>query len=133
MATQGYLTGVDPAAIRQTLTPDEAINVSMTFTYDNTGNASVSYLIFVQDDETCPLPPSSHSWIPFSPASGSMPAEELGQTPISVPLNTTSLSLGTHVTNLCFVAQDPETPTNVAVPVILKSVATDDIYMDGFE
>jgi hypothetical protein len=132
-AAQGYVTGLDPEAIRQTLTQGTSTNVSLMIDYDNTNNVPVGYIIYVQDDTSCPNSLSSHSWIPLTPTPGMMPAQFAGVATVSVPLNTTGLSYGTYVTNVCFVANDPNVPTNVAVPVTLKAVAADDIFMDGFE
>ena len=133
VAAQGALTSWDPLAIRQTGTQGTSINVSLRFDYDNASSSTVGYFIFVQDNPDCPKSSSSHSWIPFNLTSGSMTALMPGTTTVSVPLNTTGLTYGTYVTNVCFLAEDPDNPTNVAVPVILKYVTADNIFMDGFE
>lgn len=132
VAAQGYLTGWDPVAIRETLIQGSSTNIPLTFAYTNTSNFSVRYIVYVQDDSSCPNSASSHSWIPLNPMPGSMPATIAGSAIASVPLNTSGLGYGSFSTNVCFVADDPNIPTNIAVPVTLKSVATDGIFLDGF-
>lgn len=130
---QGYVTGWDPEALRVTLVRGDLTHVSLTFAYDNGSNDTVEYLIYIQDNPACPTPPSSHSWISFKPTSGLMPANQTGVAAASILMDGTGLAYGTYTTNMCFVANDAENPTNVAVPVTLKSVAEDDIFMDEFE
>ena len=59
---------------------------------------------------------------------------------VSVPLNFKGrLPFGTYVTNVCFLGDkavtpmSPAGPANIAVPVRLKSVGSDDVFLDGFE
>jgi hypothetical protein len=134
IAAQGILTSWAPAAIRQTLKPATSTDVSLTFDYDNSSSAPVGYFIYVQDNSGCPISSSSHTWIPLNTTSGSIPVGSIGSATVSVPLNTNGgLAYGTYMTNVCFVGNESTDPTNVAVPVTLKSVATDDVFMDGFE
>jgi hypothetical protein len=133
LAENGALTSWDPEAISKTWVPGISTNVPLDFVYDNLSTFPVGYFIYVQDDPSCPTPPSSHSWITFALTSGSMAATSQGEVPILVPLNTNGLAFGTYLTNICFVADDPSNPTSVAVRVTLKSVASDDIFMDGLE
>ena len=133
-AGQGILASWDPTEIRQTLSQDASTTVPLTFQYDNSTVATVNYLIFIQDNSACPKSSSTHSWIPVSTISGSIPQGQSGQLLVNVDLNTTGLGIGLYQTNVCFVADDnPKNPTNVAVPVVLKSVSADVIFLDGFE
>ncbi len=65
--------------------------------------------------------------------SGSINEGQQGSVLVNVPLNTTGLAVGIYRSNVCFVADDAMHPTNVAVPVVLKAVSADVVFLDGFE
>jgi hypothetical protein len=131
-ADLGYLIDYQPMAITQTLIQGNATTVDLTLAFNNTGVATIHYTAYVQDDPACPAALSSHAWIPLTPQQGSVPPGTQFQAVDHVPLNATGLAYGTYITNICVVS-DGTPATNIAVPVTFKSVAADDIFMDGFE
>ena len=133
VASDGILASWDPTSIRETLSQGTSVTVPLTFTYDNSNASVAAYLVFIQDNSGCPKSPSTHSWIPMSVMSGSIPEGQAGQVMVNVSLNSNGLAVGIYRTNVCFVADDATNPTNVAVPVILKVVSPDVIFLDGFE
>jgi hypothetical protein len=126
-----YFTSVQPSSLAAVMHPGDMRNLDIVVMYANTDLQQVTVTGYVQDDPACPESLSSHTWIPFAVQQYSMPPGGIqGTINYSVPFDATGMGFGSYRTNICIVQSSDATHV---VPVLLKVVAPDDIFFDGFD
>lgn len=125
-----YLTSLQPASLSPVLHPGDTFNSSVDATYNNITANTIFVTGYIQDDPACPGAVSSHPWVSFTFQQDSMPPTATGTIAYSLPFNASGMSFGSYRTNLCIYQSGNATDV---VSILLKVVAPDDIFFDGFD